>query len=75
MNRSRFEAVLRAHSWYGNTESYRRMCRFFAGPVFLTRALRGYDFAWRMDSHVRYLCDVPAPSPLQRMDEAGAVAE
>ena len=73
VNQTRFREVLAGGSYYGNTEAYRRMCRFFSGPVFLTEALRGYDFAWRMDSHVRYLCDVPAPDPLDRMDAAGAV--
>jgi hypothetical protein len=67
----RFRGVLRAKSYYGNTESYRHMCRFFAGPVFNTRALAGYEWAWRMDSHVRYLCDIPG-DPIARLEAANA---
>lgn len=58
IDRGKFDNILKTKSFYGNTESYRRMCRFFAGPVFNTDILKGYEYAWRMDSHVRYLCDL-----------------
>ena len=73
INRTRFDAVLSGSNFYGNTESYRHMCRFFAGPIFLNKALAEYDFAWRMDSHVRYLCDLQTPDPIERMMSTGAV--
>lgn len=58
IDRKKFDAVLGSASYYGNTEAYRKMCRFFAGPVFQTKMLEEYDYAWRLDSHVRYLCDI-----------------
>ena len=73
VNRSRFDAILSGSNYYGNTESYRHMCRFFAGPIFLNKALQNYDYAWRMDSHVRYLCDLQTPDPIERMISSGAV--
>jgi alpha 1,2-mannosyltransferase len=74
IDREKFQGVLSARQYYGNTESYRRMCRFFAGPVFRTAVLREYEFAWRMDSHVRYLCDLEdgEQDPIRRLEAANA---
>jgi hypothetical protein len=74
IDREKFNGVLSARQFYGNTESYRRMCRFFAGPVFRTDILKGYEWAWRMDSHVRYLCDLEDGDrdPIARLEAANA---
>jgi len=58
INRTVFDGILQHESYYGNTESYRRMCRFFAGPVWRRPILQEYTWVWRLDSHVRYLCDI-----------------
>lgn len=72
VDRRNFSHVLSTAGYYGNTESYRKMCRFFAGPVFTTEVLREYEFAWRLDSHVRYLCDI-VDDPIARMRGSSAV--
>jgi hypothetical protein len=72
VDRKNFSAVLAKETYYGNTESYRKMCRFFAGPMFRTRVLDEYRFVWRLDSHVRYLCDI-VDDPVARLRAAGAV--
>jgi alpha 1,2-mannosyltransferase len=72
IDRRNFSNVLKEKTYYGNTENYRKMCRFFAGPMFSTLILDEYKFAWRLDSHVRYLCDI-VDDPIARMEKAGAV--
>jgi alpha 1,2-mannosyltransferase len=73
IDRSKVEAAVAAKQYYGNTISYRYMCRFFAGPVFHAPILANYAFAWRLDSHVRYLCDMPHDiDPIERMIERNA---
>ena len=72
IDRKNFSNVLATQTYYGNTESYRKMCRFFAGPAFTTSILEEYRYAWRLDSHVRYLCDV-VDDPIARMDATGAL--
>jgi len=72
VDRRNFSNVLATATYYGNTEAYRKMCRFFAGPVFTTPVLANYRYAWRLDSHVRYLCDI-VDDPIARMDKAGAL--
>jgi alpha 1,2-mannosyltransferase len=72
IDRRNFSHVLSTATYYGNTEAYRKMCRFFAGPVFTTPVLANYRYAWRLDSHVRYLCDV-VDDPIARMDRSGAL--
>ena len=38
--------------------SYRQMCRFFSGPFFNQQVLKQYDYFWRLDDDVSYLCDI-----------------
>jgi len=61
--------------YYGNTDSYRRMCRFFSGPFFTLPALDGFTYYWRLDAHVRYLCDVDGPGvdPIAALHAHGGV--
>lgn len=35
------------------------MCRFFGGFAYSHPALASYDYFWRLDSNVRYLCAPP----------------
>ena len=72
IDRRNFSAVLAEKTYYGNSESYRKMCRFFAGPVFTLPILAEYRYAWRLDSHVRYLCDI-VEDPIARMEASGAL--
>ena len=72
IDRRNFSNVLATQTYYGNTESYRKMCRFFAGPVFTLPILAEYKYAWRLDSHVRYLCDI-VDDPIARMEASGAL--
>jgi len=43
---------------------YHNMCRFFGGFAYSHPALKEYDYFWRLDSNVRYLC-VPPFDPAQ----------
>eukprot|EP01135_Chromosphaera_perkinsii_P002532 Nk52_evm48s224 gene=Nk52_evmTU48s224 len=43
---------------YWNSVSYRQMCRFYSGPVFQIPELEKYDWYWRLDDDVTYLCNV-----------------
>lgn len=38
---------------------YHNMCRFFGGFAYSHPALASYDYFWRLDSNVRYLCAPP----------------
>lgn len=72
IDRRKFSDVLTKATYYGNTEAYRKMCRFFAGPAFRTRILDEYRWVWRLDSHVRYLCDI-VDDPIARLESSDAV--
>ncbi|KAJ9449088.1 Glycolipid 2-alpha-mannosyltransferase 1 [Diplonema papillatum] len=38
--------------------SYRQMCRFFSGFFYRQEALKNYDYFWRLDDDVTYLCGI-----------------
>eukprot|EP00127_Corallochytrium_limacisporum_P005029 Clim_evm25s197 gene=Clim_evmTU25s197 len=38
---------------------YRHMTRFFGFLMYEHPALQGYDWYWRLDSHIDILCDIP----------------
>ena len=60
--------------YYGDTDAYRKMCRFFSGPFFSLPALADFDFYWRLDAHVRYLCDIDdADDPIALLAHGGGV--
>lgn len=42
------------------------MCRFYGGFAYSHPALKDYDYFWRLDSNVKYLC-APPFDPLQYM--------
>ncbi|KAG1170259.1 hypothetical protein G6F70_007845 [Rhizopus microsporus] len=43
---------------YGGSESYRHMCRFQSGFFFRHPLLKEYDYYWRVEPHVKFMCDI-----------------
>ncbi|KAI7894373.1 nucleotide-diphospho-sugar transferase [Mucor mucedo] len=43
---------------YGDSESYRHMCRFQSGFFFRHPMLDEYDYYWRIEPYVNYYCDI-----------------
>jgi alpha 1,2-mannosyltransferase len=43
---------------YGDSESYRHMCRFFSGFFFRHELLQGYEWYWRVEPETELWCDV-----------------
>ncbi|KAJ2908644.1 hypothetical protein GGI21_002678 [Coemansia aciculifera] len=43
---------------YGDNESYRHMCRFESGMFFKHELLQQFDFYWRLEPGIQYLCDI-----------------
>ncbi|CCE64183.1 hypothetical protein TPHA_0G03430 [Tetrapisispora phaffii CBS 4417] len=44
---------------YGDSESYRFMCRFNSGFFYKLEELRNIDYYWRIEPSVRFKCDIP----------------
>lgn len=44
---------------YGNSKSYRNMCRFNSGFFFRQEILNQYDYYFRVEPDVEYFCDFP----------------
>ncbi|CAG8486007.1 6180_t:CDS:2 [Funneliformis caledonium] len=43
---------------YGGSESYRHMCRFNSGFFFRHELLEQYDYYWRLEPGVEFMCDI-----------------
>ncbi|CAG8544655.1 15942_t:CDS:2, partial [Acaulospora colombiana] len=43
---------------YGGSESYRHMCRFNSGFFFRHELMAKYDYYWRLEPGVEFLCDI-----------------
>ena len=43
---------------YGNSESYRHMCRFNSGFFYQLDSLADYRYYWRVEPNVRFKCDI-----------------
>ncbi|KAK6459038.1 mannosyltransferase [Scheffersomyces xylosifermentans] len=43
---------------YGDSESYRHMCRFFAGFFYKHPFIRQYQYYWRIEPGIKFYCDV-----------------
>ncbi|KAJ1960221.1 hypothetical protein IWQ62_004310, partial [Dispira parvispora] len=43
---------------YGDSESYRHMCRYQSGFFFRHPLLESYDYYWRVEPGVKFLCDI-----------------
>ena len=71
-------ALARPHDapqrYYGDTDAYRKMCRLFSGPIFTLPAFANFDYFWRLDAHVRYLCDIEdTDDPIALLERTGGV--
>ncbi|KAL4853975.1 Glycolipid 2-alpha-mannosyltransferase 1 [Chlorella vulgaris] len=47
---------------YGGSESYRFMCRYFSGFFFDHPLLEGFEWYWRVEPEVHFMCDLPGIS-------------
>ncbi|KAI3406077.1 hypothetical protein KGF56_001296 [Candida oxycetoniae] len=43
---------------YGDSESYRHMCRFFSGFFYKQPMVRQYEYYWRIEPGIKLHCDV-----------------
>jgi alpha 1,2-mannosyltransferase len=43
---------------YGDSLSYRKMCRFFSGYFYRAPLVQKYDYYWRIEPDVSFLCDI-----------------
>lgn len=55
---------------YGDSVSYRHMCRFESGFFFQHPIMQNYDFYWRVEPSIELFCDV-ARDPFRFMKENG----
>lgn len=55
---------------YGDSVSYRHMCRFESGFFFRHELMQQYDYYWRVEPSVEYYCDVPY-DPFKLMRDQG----
>lgn len=53
---------------YGNSESYRHMCRYESGFFFRHPLLMDYEFYWRVEPSIELFCDLPT-DPFRFMKE------
>lgn len=44
--------------WYGGSESYRHMCRYFSGFFYKHPLVQDYQYYWRLEPGTKVLCDV-----------------
>lgn len=57
---------------YGNSESYRHMCRFNSGFFQHLDTLADYRYYWRVEPNVQFKCDIPE-DPFKVMREGNYV--
>lgn len=43
---------------YGDSESYRHMCRYESGFFFRHELMRQFDYYWRVEPNVEYFCNI-----------------
>ncbi|ATY61865.1 Alpha-1,2 mannosyltransferase KTR1 [Cordyceps militaris] len=55
---------------YGDSMSYRHMCRFESGFFFQHPIMKNYDFYWRVEPSIELFCDI-AQDPFRFMKENG----
>lgn len=53
---------------YGDSESYRHMCRFQSGFFWREKALEDFDWYWRVEPSTKIYCDIPY-DPFQYMQD------
>ncbi|ODV98483.1 hypothetical protein PACTADRAFT_38092, partial [Pachysolen tannophilus NRRL Y-2460] len=57
---------------YGNSESYRLMCRFNSGLFYKLPALQDYRYYWRIEPDIEYHCDIDY-DPFKMMREENKI--
>jgi alpha 1,2-mannosyltransferase len=59
IDRQKFDKVLKeAKYMYGDSESYRHMCRYESGFFYQHPLLAEYDYYWRVEPDVEFYCDI-----------------
>ncbi|RLV95515.1 putative mannosyltransferase MNT3 [Spathaspora sp. JA1] len=43
---------------YGDSESYRHMCRFYSGFFYLHPLVKQYQYYWRIEPEIKLYCDI-----------------
>lgn len=43
---------------YAGLTSYHKMCRYYSGPFFTSKALQNYDYYWRVEPNVNFYCSI-----------------
>lgn len=54
---------------YGDSQSYRQMCRFQSGYFFRHPLLLKYKYYWRVEPNVKYFCDLTEFDPFRFMQQ------
>ncbi|SPO22017.1 probable KRE2 - alpha-1,2-mannosyltransferase [Ustilago trichophora] len=54
---------------YGNSQSYRQMCRFQSGYFFRHPLVEKYRYYWRVEPNVKYFCDLTDYDPFRFMEQ------
>ncbi|KAK3830206.1 MAG: glycolipid 2-alpha-mannosyltransferase-domain-containing protein [Linnemannia elongata] len=52
---------------YGESESYRHMCRYMSGFIFRHHLVQEYDYYWRVEPGVSFSCDLLDVDPFKIM--------
>ncbi|KAG0271372.1 alpha 1,2-mannosyltransferase 2.4.1 [Linnemannia exigua] len=52
---------------YGESESYRHMCRYMSGFIFRHEMVQEYDYYWRVEPGVSFSCDLLDIDPFMLM--------
>lgn len=55
---------------YGDSISYRHMCRYESGFFFQHPIMKEYDYYWRVEPNIELFCDIP-DDPFRFMQENG----
>ncbi|KXN72196.1 glycosyltransferase family 15 protein [Conidiobolus coronatus NRRL 28638] len=59
IDRQKFDKVLKeAKYMYGDSESYRYMCRYESGFFYKHPLLTEYDYYWRVEPDIQFYCDI-----------------
>ncbi|SNX83049.1 probable KRE2 - alpha-1,2-mannosyltransferase [Melanopsichium pennsylvanicum] len=59
----------RGHMPYGDSQSYRQMCRFQSGFFFRHPLVEKYKYYWRVEPGVKYFCDLTDYDPFRFMEQ------
>lgn len=60
--------LVEMNTLYGDSVSYRQMCRFNSGFFYKLNALRKFNWYWRVEPDIKYTCDITG-DPFKTMVE------